>query len=140
MMSLSFIAVPVLLEATKDAPQLLYAWVRVYHYGHLALPTLSVGTFLMYMYAAFRGNSKRRGVLAAAGLATVAMVPFTWIFMVPTNDELFRLEAASSATGQSLIGFEGVRDLIVAWSKLHVTRSLMPLMGAVLGASEIMAA
>lgn len=40
MMSLSGIAVSVLLETAVDAPQSLYAWTRMYHYGHLALPKM----------------------------------------------------------------------------------------------------
>ncbi|KAJ0120540.1 uncharacterized protein J7T55_015269 [Diaporthe amygdali] len=141
MMSLSFIAVPVLLETTRDAPQLLTAWTRTYHYGHLALPTMSVGTFLLYIYAARaskKGKGRSRGILAAAGVATVAMVPFTWAFMLPTNDELFRLQAAS-VTEPGVAGFDAVREMVTSWSWMHVMRSLMPLVGAILGASAILA-
>ncbi|KAG6355442.1 hypothetical protein INS49_003404 [Diaporthe citri] len=125
MLSLSGIAVPVLLETATDAPQLLCAWTRMYHYGHLALPTMGVGACLLYLSAAWR-TSKSRGALAAAALVTVAMVPFTWVFMGPLNGELFRLQAAST-TDPAAIGLEGVRDMVIWWSRLHVTRSLMPL-------------
>lgn len=138
MMSLSGIAVPVLLEASRDVPQLVYAWARMYHYGHLALPTMGVGTCLLYLCSAYRSR-KSRATLVQAAIATVAMVPFTWVFMSPTNDQLFGLRAAAAAgaaTEPSSLG--EVRDLVVWWSRLHITRSLMPLLGAMLGASEIL--
>ncbi|KAK8050742.1 hypothetical protein PG994_012472 [Apiospora phragmitis] len=135
-MSLSGIAVPVLLEASRDIPQLAYAWTRMYHYGHLALPTMGVGTCLLYLVSAYRSR-KGRATLFAAAVATVAMVPFTWVFMTPTNNQLFGLEAAAAAGTTGLLSLDEVRDLIVWWSRLHITRSLMPLLGAMLGATEI---
>lgn len=134
MMSLSGIAVPVLLETATDAPQLLYAWTCMYHYGHLALPTMGAGTCLLYLSAAWRA-SKGRGTLTAAALITVALVPFTWVFMGPLSGELFRLQAASTID-PAVIGLEGVRDMVILWSKLHVTPSLMPLVGVLLGSSQ----
>lgn len=134
MMSLAGIAVPVLLETAADAPQLLYAWTRMFHYGHLALPTIGVGTCLLYLSAAWK-SSKGRGTLTAAALITVAMVPFTWVFMGPLNGELFRLQAVGTID-PAVIGLEGVRDMVFLWSKLHVTRSLMPLVGVLLGSSQ----
>lgn len=141
MLSLSLIAVPVLLDTTTQAPQLLHQWVRMYHYGHQALPTMAVGTSLLYAYtAAHIEKSQRRvqyrprwQVLALAALATVSMVPFTWLVMVPTNNKLFQLQEASK-TDAHIATFEVARDLIVSWSWMHFTRSVMPLVGAVLGA------
>jgi len=141
MLSLSLVAVPVLLDTTTQAPQLLHQWVRMYHYGHQVLPTMAVGTSLLYAYTAktVEQQSKsqhlsQRRLLTLAALATVSMVPFTWLVMVPTNNELFRLQAAS-VMNADIIGFKGVRKLVVSWSWMHLTRSLMPLAGAVLGAA-----
>jgi Domain of unknown function (DUF1772) len=60
------------------------------------------------------------------------MLPFTWFVMVPTNNELFRLEVASKVE-PLVMGILGAKELVVKWSWLHFTRSLMPLAGAVLG-------
>jgi hypothetical protein len=134
MMSLSLMAVPVLLDTATEAPQLFRQWVRMYHYGHQVLPTLAVGTFLLYSYT---GIKKRRAgkpwaIFALAGITTLSMLPFTWIFMVPTNNELFRLETASQA--EPLIkSIAEAKELVVEWSWLHLTRSWLPLIGAVLG-------
>lgn len=134
MMSLSLMAVPVLLDTTTEAPQLFFQWTRMYHYGHQVLPTMAVATFLLYSYTCTKRRSAKKpwGVFALAGMTTVSMLPFTWIFMVPTNNELFRLEAASKAE-PLVMGILGAKELVVKWSWLHFTRSLLPLTGAVLG-------
>jgi hypothetical protein len=134
MMSLSLMAVPVLLETTTEAPQLFFQWVRMYHYGHQVLPTMAVGIFLLYSYTCTkRGRAKMPwAVFALAGVTTISMLPFTWFVMVPTNNELFRLEAASKVE-PLVMGILGAKELVVKWSWLHFTRSLMPLALAVLG-------
>jgi hypothetical protein len=134
MMSLSLMAVPVLLDTTTQAPQLFHQWVRMYHYGHQVLPTMAVGTFLLYCYTSVKKRSAKKswGVFALAGVTTLSMLPFTWIFMVPTNNELFRLEGVSKA--EPLVkGIIEAKELVVKWSWLHFTRSLLPLAGAVIG-------
>lgn len=64
-------------------------------------------------------------------MTTLAMVPFTRVLMTPTNNALFELEKASSETADGDLG--AVRQLVVTWSWLHVTRSLFPLVGAIAG-------
>lgn len=133
-MSLSLMAIPVLLDTTIEAAQLFHQWVRMYHYGHQVLPTMSVGTFLLYSYTAIKKRNRNKSwiVFALAGVTTMSMVPFTWAFMVPTNNQLFRLEELSKA--EPLVkGIEEAKELVVKWSWLHLTRSLLPLTGAVMG-------
>lgn len=133
-MSLSLMAVPVLLDTTTQATQLYHQWVRMYHYGHQVLPTMAVATFLLYGYAAIKRRRARRswGIFALAGLTTLSMLPFTWLIMVPTNNELFRRERLG-VTDQSIQGIEEAKDLVVKWSWMHLTRSLMPLVGTIVG-------
>lgn len=133
-MSLSLMAIPVLLDTTTQAPQLFHQWVRMYHYGHQVLPTMAVGTFLLHSYTSIKKRSARRqwGIFALAGITTLGMLPFTWIAMVPTNNQLFHLEAVSKA--EPLVkGIAEAKELVVKWSWLHLTRSLFPLAGAVMG-------
>jgi Domain of unknown function (DUF1772) len=134
MTSLSLMAVPVCLDTTTHAPQLFHQWARMYHYGHQVLPTMAVGTFLLYSYVSLkkRAGKKSWGTFALAGLTTLSMVPFTWIFMVQTNNELFRLREVSK-TDPLVMGVSEAKDLVVTWSWLHLTRSLMPLTGAIIG-------
>lgn len=106
----------------------------MYHYGHQVLPTMAVGTFVLYGYvsAKKRTAGKRWAIFTLAGLTTLSMLPFTWIFMVPTNDELFRLEIVAK-TDPNIMAVSEAKDLVVHWSKLHFTRSLLPLVGAIMG-------
>ena len=136
-MSLSLMAVPVLLDTTTQAPQLFHQWVRMYHYGHQVLPSMAVGVFLFYSYTSAKKRSARKswGIFALAGLTTMSILLFTWIFMVPTNNELFRLEEVSKAQ-PSVKGIDEAKALVVKWSWLHLTRSLLPLAGAIMGATE----
>lgn len=139
-MSLSLIAVPVLLDTTTNASQLFTQWTRLYHYGHQVMPTAAVGTFLLYSYISIikqrsannNNNNKSWGVFLLAGLTTLSIVPYTWIFMLPTNNELFRLEGVSKVD-PLVRGVEEAKELVVKWSWLHFTRSLLPLVGAVIG-------
>ena len=133
MMSLSLMAVPVFLETTSKSSQLFYQWTRMYHYGHQVLPGMAITTLALYGYAAFSRRATKRAwiVYALAGIITISMLPFTWIFMVPTNNTLFRLEVENRAASLSSIDY--AQDLVRHWSWLHLLRSLFPLAGAALG-------
>lgn len=134
-MSLSLIAVPVLLDTTEHAPQLFHQWARMYHYGHQALPTMAVGTCLLYLYTAGKKRSSKshQVLIAMAGLATVLMLPFTWLVMIPTNNDLFKLETVSRSE-PNVMSLAEARELVVRWAQMHFTRCLFPLVGAVFGA------
>ena len=106
----------------------------MYHYGHQVLPTMAVGTFLLYSYISAKKRTARKlwGIFALAGLTTLSMLPFTWVCMVPTNNELFRLERASIAE-PLVMGIVEAKELLVKWSWLHFASSILPLAGAVMG-------
>lgn len=133
-MSISAIAIPVLLDTNTQAPLLFQQWARIYHYGHLALPTLAIVVFFLYSYVSFNKRSAKQPwtSLAFAGVITVCVMPFTFAFMIPRNNELFRLETVSK-TDPSVKEFSEARELVVKWSWLHFTRSLLPLAGAIVG-------
>lgn len=134
-MSLTFIAVPVFLDTTIDASLLFSQWRRMYHYGHQTMPVLAVGTFILYAFTCIKRYRVRRKpwcIFALAAATTVSMLPFTWICMASTNNELFRLEEASK-TQPLLMGLTEGKRLLTAWNWLHFTRSLLPLSGAILG-------
>lgn len=134
MAALSLIAVPVYLDTSENSPQLLCQWARTYHYGHQVLPTMAVGTFVLYMYMASRSRqyNGKRSLMLLSGLTTVMMVPFTWVFMTSTNNELFRLESLTRIEAEAATLSE-VRELVVRWSGLHAVRCIFPFAGALLG-------
>jgi hypothetical protein len=133
-MGICCITVPVLLETTTEASQLFLQWTTLYGYGHQALPALAVGTSATYALAcANRRRAKKSWkMLALAGLTTFSMIPFTWIFMVPTNSELFRLQEVSRKEPM-VMGIVGAAELVKLWSTLHFVRSLFPLVGTLMG-------
>ena len=139
-MSLSLMAVPVLLDTTTQSALLFRQWVRMYHYGHQALPTLAVSTFALYLYTAFRRTRSKTqqpwGIFVTAGVVTLSMLPFTWIFMLATNNELFRLERVARSDPQ-VMGIDEAKGLVRHWSRLHFMRSLLPLAGAVIGMTTL---
>ncbi|KAA8646583.1 hypothetical protein EYZ11_006293 [Aspergillus tanneri] len=137
MTSLSLITIPVILDTGTQSKQLLDQFVALYNYGHRIMPALSVTTCALYGFVA---NSKRAAgdpwsIYGVAAATTIAMVPFTWIFMVPINNTLFALHAAASDAA-----LEEVRGLSVQWQWLHVARSLFPLAGAIIGWKALRAA
>ncbi|ORY69643.1 uncharacterized protein BCR38DRAFT_333493 [Pseudomassariella vexata] len=143
MASLSTMVTPLFLDTDNEPAQLLRHWARLYHYGHLALPALSVATCGLYGYTALskrasgRANWRR---YAVAGAMTIAMVPFTWYVMVPTNNTLFRLEASarkSESGSGSLAELSVIQELVVRWAWLHIGRSVFPLIGAIMGLSGL---
>ncbi|KAL7783875.1 hypothetical protein V8C37DRAFT_26476 [Trichoderma ceciliae] len=139
MMSLTAFAVPVILDTNpEDGVHTLRQWVRMYHYGHIYLPALSIATTGLYVFEALtkRAQGRYQWVrYALAAVSTLIMIPFTWVFMTPTNNTLFRLETeAASGSGSAADGLGAmVHDLVIWWAFLHATRSLAPLFGAYLG-------
>lgn len=153
MMSLSLMAVPVFLDTTDHASQLFSEWVAMYNYGFPTLPTISIATCGLYLYTALRARALASPwalYAAMAGVTTVVMVPFTWVFMWPTNETIMALEKQSRG-GRRVGGGGGggeekkgkkedqageigeARRLVKKWSRIHFTRSLFPLAGALVG-------
>ena len=137
-MSLSTIAIPVFLDTDTESAHLIRHWARLYRYGGLYMPGLSVAATGLYGYAALRKRASNRkkqwSTYAAAGAATIAMVPFTLLVMAPTNNTLLRLEALTSTEpAPMVVGLSTVQGLVVRWAWLHAVRSVFPLVGAILG-------
>lgn len=126
-------AVPVFLDTTKHAPQLLQQWLNMYNYGFPVLPTISVATCSLYLYTAIRQRVAKGPwlIYAAAGFVTVTMLPFTWVFLWPTNDTIMRLEADTRAGLPARL--EEAQELVKLWSRMHFLRSFFPLAGALIG-------
>lgn len=130
-MSLSAFVIPVFLDTNQSTEHMVRQWARLYHYGHIYLPALCVSTTGMYAFTTLRkraANNEQWSRYALAAISTIAMVPFTWVFMTPTNDTLFSLDASEFFMELGL-----ARGLVVKWAWLHVTRSFFPLVGAILG-------
>lgn len=134
MLSLTFMTVPILLETTDSPAQLFHQWARMYHHGHQVLPGTALATTALYVSLAARSQRGWGGVYAAAAVATVAMLPFTWVFMVPTNNRLFELDAGKGHKEAVTVSIGYARELVAYWARLHLFRCGFPLVGVLLGA------
>ena len=135
MLCLSAVVIPVMLDTSTQPSNLVRQWARLYHYGHIEMPALCVGATGLFGYIAQSMRYAQReqwSMFAIAGVTTIAMVPFTWIFMAPTNNALFRMETTPSEVDAS-VDLSEVQELVVRWAWLHATRSLFPMIGGVLG-------
>lgn len=139
MVSLTLIAIPTFLDTTTQPAQLYAQWARMYHYGHQALPGLAIMTLLLYLFAASRRRAVGLswGIYVVAGAVTVSMLPFTWLFMVPTNDALFALELETKAS-PAASSLDEARMLLITWGQLHLARALFPLAGSIVGMTAML--
>lgn len=71
----------------------------------------------------------RAGYSAAAAVSTIAIVPFTLIFMSSTNGELFKREQAARGTAADA-QLSSV-ELVKRWGRLNLTRAFLPAIGAI---------
>ena len=70
-------------------------------------------------------------MFAVAAGVTVAMIPYTWIFMRGVNNALF--EASKWTDEAKETGQDNVRGLVASWSRFNAVRALFPLVGAAVG-------
>lgn len=94
------------------------------------MPKLAVTVAVSYAYAAYDSHSSGgywKGFLGAAGL-TVAIIPFTLLFMNSVNTALIH-----AAKGTSTLTITQVSELVSKWGLLNLTRSFLPLTAAVMG-------
>lgn len=137
MVTISILSIPVALETTTGPSHLLYQWTRMFYYGHRLHPTIAFLTSTLYGYCAWRRRAASRSwtALAWAGLVTMSISPFTWLFLLPTNSAITDL-ASRGHQGAVVIGIDDARRLVVRWSWLHLVRSLFPLLGGVIAMNE----
>lgn len=130
MVGISLVTVPVLVDINSDAAHLLSQWARMYGYGIQLMPAGAMTTTLLYGYLIF---SKRRlsqpwHLYAVAALATISIVPYTRFVMLSTNNILFELDDQNFG-----VDLMHVQELVEKWRQLHIGRSMLPMVGAVVG-------
>lgn len=136
MTSLSVICMPVLLDTNTEVSHLYGQWARLYHYGHICMPTVAVCVAGLYAFVALRyraANNKQWLVYGVAGATTISIVPFTLLIMNSTNNTLFRRHALAVASPTTTEDKSTAHDLLVKWAWLHLCRSVFPLAGSILG-------
>jgi hypothetical protein len=113
-----------------------HQWARLYHYGHIYMPAVAVVTSGLCIYTAMRNRATREhnrwSIYAAAGVVTIAIVPFTRVFMDPTNNTLFELDELPKLSTH-MADEAAVRQLLMKWALLHLFRSFLPMVGSITG-------
>lgn len=107
-------------------------WAGIYNRGKLLGPQVAVLSLLGYGFLAYQRSVVEArpgwGNFVGAAVLTLSIVPFTKIFMDPTNQALL-----TTADGTSVLGETAVKELLVRWKDLNLTRALFPLAGAAMG-------
>lgn len=134
LMSLYTITMPVLVQTSVSTPLLLQQWARIFDRGHVQGPVLAIMTSVTYGYATWlRVQRGENGISCTiAAVLTLSIVPYTWVFMGKINRALFK--AVDDSRKEDMVVDERVAEsLVISWSKLHAVRSMLPLVGAVVG-------
>jgi hypothetical protein len=108
-------------------------WQEVYFRGHRVGPGLAVGAGLAHASAAyFAEKTAVKWLFGAAAASSIAIVPYTLVFMLATNDELHR-RASSSKDGDET----KTLDLLLKWVDMSKMRANIALLSACFGAAGI---
>lgn len=132
------LAIPIILDTNTSAAFLVKQWARNFHYGHLIMPPMAIFTCAVHARTAWKRRSAGldwTGYLMAS-LITVAIIPFTLIFMATTNDALFGLNAVFDSGKHAVEDRSTMalaRGLVARWGYLHFCRAVMPVTAAFLG-------
>lgn len=136
-MTISLISIPVALDTATGPSHLLHLWTRMFHYGHRLHPTMAALTSTLYGHCALRRRAANKSwaPLAWAGLLTMSISPFTWLFLLPTNKAITNLVRGSQ--GAAVIEMEDARRLVMKWSWMHLVRSIFPLVGGIVAMTRL---
>jgi hypothetical protein len=110
-------------------------WQEIYFRGHRVGPGLAVAAGPAHGCAAyFVKRTFVKWVFGAAAASSIAVVPYTLVFMLATNDELHRRAVSSKDVDESK-----TLGLLIKWVELSKTRANIALLSACLGAAGILA-
>ncbi|KAK5633966.1 hypothetical protein RRF57_009680 [Xylaria bambusicola] len=144
MMNIAILDVPVLFEAGRpNSSVVLSYWAKMYEHGTRLYPSISVTVGLLYFYALLhsKGGSRLKSssnrqswkVYLIAAVATLTMIPWTLLVMMPTNQSLMAARESVVNSGVAEASWEVIESLVVDWQRLHFIRSLFPLAGSLIG-------
>lgn len=128
--SISLLTIPVVLIQSSSDSQALQFWKTIFDRGKIQGPVVATVAGVLHVSSSYLRSGSWREVSTTRWLAagaTAAIVPFTLLVMEPlANGALVR--AATSGVGKA-----GTRELIERWRVLNLIRSVLPLVGGVLG-------
>ena len=124
-MQISMLAVPGLLAAPIPGQALARQWKAIYDIGKFAGPASSFISILGNSYLAKNrmDQGEEWGGFVSAALLAISIIPYTAMFMLPTNNALM---GVANGTIRSL-GDDAVRKTLQRWGALNFGRSLLTL-------------
>lgn len=152
--ALSVVSVPALSKSQKQdsvpAGYLARQWKYIFEDGKVQNPGVAAIASASFAYLAWSvrsgtalslivpKNSVR--VYSISALLAIGVVPFTMLFMLPTNNRLIaKAEQAAGVKGAVAADDKEVIELLRKWSVLSGIRSLVPLLGGVISLAAILA-
>jgi hypothetical protein len=137
MLSLSYFPIPLLHNTitSTTVQHTLHQLTTFLSYGDPLVPLTAISITLMHWTHAYHLHARSNPLFTnyvLAGLPTLFMIPYTIILVFPVNRQMARLkEKAEKEEGS--VGVEEVRKSLRGWNRRHVVRSLMPIVGVVVG-------
>jgi hypothetical protein len=155
--ALSLISVPALIRSkSRDhvpSTTLAKQWRYIFESGKSQNPPIAAITASAFAYLAWSVRSggmyhhmvpkMSMQLYCAAAILTLGIVPFTIVAMRPTNNKLIeKAETSSKQTDTSPLAQSNedeIDNLIAKWKSLNGIRSLLPLLGGILGLGAALA-
>lgn len=145
MVAHSLVTVPALLLAQSEDGlsdgAILKVWRRLFQRGHAHSPKIALVTSSAFAYLAWcasktTGNRVPMVLFGTAASLVTGIVPFTILFMRPTNAALL-VRASEEETSSNSSGRKpeekSAEQLLTRWATLGGIRGLLPLAGGILG-------
>ncbi|KAG9659778.1 DUF1772-domain-containing protein, partial [Aureobasidium melanogenum] len=142
--ALSLISIPAVANIKNDSSlsnaHAVRIWQQNYQRGATQNPPIALGASTSLGYLAWSLRNFRTATVvrlrpsalfAIAAVSTIAIVPFTIVFMRPTNNELLGLAARAQKDETSVAETKDVEGLLERWTALNRVRGVLPMVGAV---------
>ncbi|EAW25722.1 anthrone oxygenase encC [Aspergillus fischeri NRRL 181] len=144
----SLVSVPALLQSKSEdglsSCTILLVWRRIYECGHTHSPQIAACTSTAFAYLAWCASDRTPRLLyGTAASLVMGIVPYTLLFMGPTNCQLLKRAAAEgeekvtgATRGNDMVNAPSevtTEELLSHWKFLAGIRGLLPLAGGILG-------
>ncbi|KAG9578227.1 hypothetical protein KCU77_g13097, partial [Aureobasidium melanogenum] len=150
--ALSLISIPAVANIKQDSSlsnaHAIRLWQQNYQRGASQNPPIALGASASLGYLAWSLRNLRTptsiglrpsALFAIAAVSTMAIVPFTIVFMRATNNRLLALSAKAKKDEVSVSETEDVEGLLERWTVLNSLRGVLPMVGAVCACVAVIA-
>ncbi|KAI4721819.1 hypothetical protein E4T48_01909 [Aureobasidium sp. EXF-10727] len=150
--ALSLISLPAIANIKQDSTlsnaHAVRLWEQTFRRGASQNPPIALGGAISLGFLAWSLRNLRTttavGVrhsplFVLAAVSTIAIVPFTLVFMKNTNNKLLEYAARAKKDELSVTETEDVDALLRRWTLLNSVRGLLPLAGAVAACIAVVA-